>query len=59
MAGVTCVLMGYFMAERIDPELLLFLQKLPPEVRELLMQNFVNQKSRLVNDPMVSLSLSS
>lgn len=40
------------MSDRIDPELLLFLQKLPPEVRELLLQDIVNNKSRLVDESM-------
>ena len=36
---------------QIDTQLLEFLQTLPPEVRDLLLQDFVNQRSRLVNEP--------
>jgi len=35
------------MDEQIDPELLKFLETLPPEVRDMLIQDFINSKSRM------------
>ena len=38
------------MADKIDPELLKFLKSLPPQVRELLMQNIVKQSRAFAQD---------